>query len=108
MTGLQKFREKMLFRKEPSDHERSIFLVDIMNTLGFSKNEREIHRHDIHLQIAILNIFGPADQLAITMTRSASEGMLGGIYGMESHHDSDFLLTDIKLYQVIHSTYKQY
>ena len=100
MTGLQEFREKMLFGEETSNHERSILLVDIMNTLGFSKNERKIHRHDIHLQIAILNIFGPADQLAITMTGSASEGMSGGIYGMESHHDSDFLLTDrnIKLY----------
>jgi hypothetical protein len=71
-----------------------------MNTLGFSKNKREIHRHDIQLQIALSNMFHPANKLAMTMTGSASEGMYGGIYGMESHHDSVFLFKDsnIKLY----------
>ena len=100
MTVLQEFRENLLFGKEPSDHERSILLVDIMNAMGFSKNEREIHIHDVHLQNALSTILRPADQLAVAMTGSASEGMYGGIYGKQSNHDSDFLLTcqNIKLY----------
>jgi hypothetical protein len=51
MTGLQEIRDNLLFGEETSDHERSILLVEIMNAIGFSKNEREIHIHDMHLLI---------------------------------------------------------
>ena len=100
MTGLQDFRKEMLFGgKETSDHERSIRLVDIMNALGFSKNEREIHRHYVHLNNALLHIFNPTAKITITMAGSNSEGLCGGTYGNQSHHDSDCLLTgrNIKL-----------
>jgi hypothetical protein len=99
MTGLQEFRENLLFGEEPSDHERSILLVDIMNALGFSKNEREIHRHDVHLNNALMHIFNPTAKITITMAGSNSEGLCGGIYGEQTRHDSDCLLTgrNIKL-----------
>jgi len=100
MTGLQDFRKKMLFGgKETSDHERSILLVDILNALGFSKNEREIHRHYVHLNNALLHIFNPTAKITITMVGSKSYGLCGGTYSNQSHHDSDCLLTgrNIKL-----------
>ena len=79
MTGLQEFRQNLFFGEETSDHERSILLVDIMNAIGFSKSEREIHRHDVHLKQELVNIFHPNDKLTITITGSTSEGMCGGI-----------------------------
>ena len=99
MTGLQEFRENLLFGEEPSDQERSILLVDIMNALGFSQNEREIHRHDVHLNNALMHIFNPTAKITITMAGSNSEGLCGGIYGEQTRHDSDCLLTgrNIKL-----------
>jgi hypothetical protein len=78
MTGLQKFRQNLLFGEDTSDDERSILLVDIMNVIGFSKREREINRHDIHLKNELFNIFHPNDKLTITITGSTSEGMCAG------------------------------
>ena len=100
MTGLQKFRQNLLFGEDTSDDERSILLVDIMNVIGFSKREREINRHDIHLKNELFNIFHPNDKLTITITGSTSEGMCAGIYGNQSPHDTDCLFTgrNIKLY----------
>ena len=51
MTAQQTFCENVLFGEETFDHERSILLVDIMNVMGFSKNEREIHRYHVHLRM---------------------------------------------------------
>jgi len=79
MAALQDFLEKLFCEGETSDHERSILLVDIMNAIGFSKSEREIHRHDVHLKQELVNIFHPNDKLTITITGSTSEGMCGGI-----------------------------
>jgi hypothetical protein len=50
MTALQELCEKQFLEEETSDQQRSILLVDIMNAIGFSKSEREIHRHDVHLK----------------------------------------------------------
>ena len=44
MTSLQEFRENSFFEEETSD-QRSILLVEIMNAIGYSKRERELHRH---------------------------------------------------------------
>ena len=93
MTALQKFREKLFFQEETSDQQRSICLVDIMNVIWFSKCEREIHRHDVHLNNVLLNIFRPTDNLAIKITGSTSQSMCGDNYGNQGHHDSDCLLT---------------
>jgi hypothetical protein len=41
---------KLSYEAGSSNHQGSILLVDIMNALGFSKNEREINRHHIHLK----------------------------------------------------------
>ena len=57
MAALQDFLEKLFCEGETSDHERSILLVDIMNAIGFSKREREIHRHRVHLHNVLVNIF---------------------------------------------------
>ena len=102
MTAPQKFREKLFFQEETSDQQRSICLVDIMNVIWFSKCEREIHRHDVHLINAPLNILRPTDNLAIKITGSTSEDMCCDNYGNQCHHDSDCL------HQAMHSTYKQY
>ena len=98
--GLQEFREHLFFGEEISDHERSILLVDKMNALGFSKSEREIRRYGIHLNNTLVNIFRITDKFQITITGSTSEGICGGIYSNQRHHDYDMLLTlrNIKLY----------
>jgi hypothetical protein len=93
MTALQKFSEKLLCEEETSDQQRSILLVDIMNALGFSKCEREIHRHHFNLWNALLNSHQVTDKSTRTMTGSQLEGMCGGIYNIKSHHDCDLLLT---------------
>ena len=56
MSALQKFRVKWLFEEETSD-QQSVLLVEIMNAIGFSKSEREIHRHYEHQRNVVLNIF---------------------------------------------------
>jgi hypothetical protein len=56
MTALQELREILFCEEEASDQERSIRLVDLMNAIGFSKSQREIHIHDIYLQNVIANI----------------------------------------------------
>ena len=100
MTALQKSRENVFFEEETSGHERSILLVDIMNAIGFSKCEREIHIHAVHLNNELLNIFRLTDKVTITMAGSTSEGMCGGIYDNQRYHDFDTVYTirDIKLY----------
>jgi hypothetical protein len=50
-----------------------------MNATGFSKSEREIHIHCVHLRNAIVNIFKTSDKSTITLTGSASEGLCGGL-----------------------------
>jgi hypothetical protein len=99
MAALHDFPEKLFCEEETSDHERSILLVDIMNTIGFSKREREIHRHRVHLQNVLVNIFRNTNNDTFTLTGSTSEGMCGGIYSNHSHRDSNCLLTgrNIKL-----------
>ena len=71
-----------------------------MNALGFSKIEREIHRHSEHHRNLLLNIFQIDDKCMYTMTRSTAEGLQGGIYNNRNHSDYDYLLTNryIKLY----------
>ena len=71
-----------------------------MNVIGFSKSEREIHRHNIHLQRILWHIFQTTDKLTITLTGSKSEDICGSVYFNHGHHDFDFLLTNrnIKLY----------
>ena len=98
MTAIQEFSNKL--EVEATDHERSILLVDIMNVLGFSKNEREINRHGVHLLNVLMNIFVCSDTFTITLTGSSSEGMCGGLYSNQSHHDTDCLITGryVKLY----------
>ena len=103
---LQEFCEKLFFEEETSDHERSILLVDIMMAIGFSKSEREIHRHQAHVAIALQNIFQTThlenvlQNIFRTTSKhiskivgSASEGMCGGVYIEHSHVDLDFVLT---------------
>ena len=65
MTALQTFCEKLFLEEETSMHERSILLVDTMNALGFSKCEREIHRHECHLRDALLNSYRTTDKFPI-------------------------------------------
>ena len=91
MTSIQEFSKKL--EVEVSDHERSILIVDIMNAMGFSKNQREIQRNSIHLLNVLMGIFINTDKLTITLTGSTSEGMCGGCYGNQSPHDVDNLLT---------------
>jgi len=100
MTALQVFRENLFFEEEALDRRRSIILVDIMNALGFSKNEREIHIHQMHLLNELDNIFRTFDRVMTTLTGSKSEGMYGGFYSNKSHYDIDLLFTirDFKLY----------
>ena len=100
MTAQQKFCEKMFCEEEPSDHQRSILLVDIMNAFGYSKIERDIYRHDIYLQNAIPNILRSTSKDITTMTGSIKESLHGGIYNGPLHHDVDLLFTirNIKLY----------
>jgi hypothetical protein len=71
-----------------------------MNAIGFSKCERKIHIDDVHLNNELLNIFRLTDRVTGKLVGSTSEGMCGGIYGNQSHHDYDSLCTvrDIKLY----------
>jgi hypothetical protein len=99
-TGLQEFLENLLFGEETSVHQRSILLVDIMNAIGFSKNERDIHRHSMHLHNFLMNMFRTSGKCMHTITGSTGEGMCGGIYSNQIHHDHGLLLTirKIKLY----------
>jgi hypothetical protein len=55
-----------------------------MNAIGFSKSEREMHRHNIHLLNILNNIYQTIDQ---------SEGMCGSVCFNNIHLDYDFLLT---------------
>ena len=96
---LQEFCEKLFFGEETSDHERSILLVDIMMAIGFSKSEREIHRHRVHLRNVLENIFRTTGKDTSQITGSDSEGMRGGMHIEHSHDDFDVVLTarNIKL-----------
>ena len=91
---------KWLTYEEASDHERSILLVEIMNAIGFSKSEREINKHGIHLLGVFSNNFTPTDKGTSTLAGSNSEGMCGGFRDQRSQHDCDILYTAryIKLY----------
>ena len=99
MTALQEFREMLLFEEKTSD-QRSILLVKIMNAIGFSKSEREIHRHYEHPRNVLMNIFRVAEKSTITIAGSTAEGMRGGIYSDQRHGDDDLLVRNrtIKLY----------
>ena len=79
MVALQELSRKLFFKERSSNHQRSTLLVDIMNATGFSKSEREIHIHCVHLRNAIVNIFKTSDKSTITLTGSASEGLCGGL-----------------------------
>ena len=94
---LRELRGTLSYEAGSSNHQISILLVDIMNALGFSKNEREIHRHNLHLFNLIENIFGTN---MITMAGSTSEGICGGIYNFQTYYDYDSVFTTrkIKLY----------
>ena len=100
MTALQKSCEKLSLEEHTCDHERSILLVDIMNAIGFSKSEREINRHWMHLENVMMTVFKRPGKDKITITGSRSEGMCAGVYGNQSCSDYDFLITagNIKLY----------
>ena len=91
MTELQGLSKKLLSEEKTSDDERSILLVDIMNAIGFSKSEREIHRHCVHLRNVLTNIIRAIDKSTVTIVGSTSDGMRGGIYGNQNHHDYDLL-----------------
>jgi hypothetical protein len=80
MTALQQFCKTMFCEEETSDHQRSILLVDIMNTMGFSKPKRQIKIYDKYLQEEIANIFRPTSNTMLTITGSTSEGLCDGIY----------------------------
>ena len=99
MTALEIFCENVLCEKEASDQQRSILLVDIMNVLGFSKSQREIHIHAIHLHNVLMNILRSHDNWTRTMTGIVAEVMCGGIYANVKHKDYDYLYTnrEIKL-----------
>ena len=97
MTGLQEFQEDLFFGEESSVHQRSILLVDIMNAIGFSKNEQEIHRHSMDLHNVLMNIFRTSDKCMYIITGSTADGMRGGINSNQSHHDHDLLLTIRKI-----------
>ena len=71
MTAIQEFSKKL--EVASSDNERSILLVDIMNAMGFSKREREIHRDGIHLLNVLVNIIPSTDKSMITLTGSNLE-----------------------------------
>ena len=101
MTEPQGLSKRQLFEEKTYDYQRSILLVDIMNVIGFSKCEREIHIHAIHFKNVLMNISQANDnETANIFTGSISEGMCGGIYSNKSHHDFDMLFTlrNIKLY----------
>ena len=93
MTALQKFCEKLFCEEEVSDNEGSNLLVEIMNALGFSKREREIKRHEIHLRNVLTSSILIDDKFTSTRIRSTSEGMCGGIYNNKRHNDYDLLFT---------------
>ena len=99
MMTLQEFCEKLFFEEETSDHKRSILLVDIMNAIGFSKNEREIHRYSVHLSNVLENTFRRTDTQMSKLTGSHSDGVCGGLYieNRNSDHDYVFTATNIKL-----------
>jgi hypothetical protein len=59
---------------ETSDQQRSILLVDIMNAIGFSKIEREIHRYGTHLWNVLVHIFRPTDKGTVSITGSSADG----------------------------------
>jgi hypothetical protein len=98
MTAMQEYSKKL--EVEASDHERSILLVDIMNAIGFSKNEREIHIYTTHLRNRLKTNWRTTDNCEILITGSTSEGMCGGMYNTKRKHDCDLLYTarHIKLY----------
>ena len=85
------------FKENTSDHERSIILVDIMNAIGFSMSEREIHR--MHLRNVLVSIFRTTDKDTSKVTGSASDGMCGDAYNNQSHHNFDCLFTTRKIKQ---------
>ena len=64
-----------------------------MNAIGFSKSEREMHRHNIHLLNIVNDIFQTTDKSTTTLTGSKSEGMCGSVCFNNTHHDYDCLLT---------------
>ena len=103
MTALQKFCKMFFCKERTSDHQRPILLLYIMNVLGFSKIEREIHRHEIHLRNVLVNTINIA-KYTVKIKGSVSEGMCGGINNNENLHDYDFLFThsNIKLYTPPH------
>ena len=71
-----------------------------MNAIGFSKCQREINIHKVHLRNVLVNIFRPAVNFTSKIIGSASEGMHCDVYNNQSHHDLDSLFTysNIKLY----------
>ena len=100
MPALPKFCGKLFFGEETSDHQRSILLVDIMNAIGFSKSEREIHRHSTHLRKILSIIFHIDYTYTYAITGSTAEGLQGGIYHDQGDSDFDIVFTPriIKLY----------
>ena len=99
MTAIQELCEN-LFSEEVASVQRSILLVEIMNAIGFSNNEREIKRHCEHPRNVLMNIFRLTEQNTITIAGSSAEGMRGGFYGNDRHGDMDTLFRNrmIKLY----------
>ena len=85
--ALQKFCEKLFLEQKTPDHERLVLLVYIMNVLGFSKNEREIHIYSIHLRNALVNNVLTTDKVTVALKGNTSEGMCGGIYNNKRHHE---------------------
>jgi len=68
-----------------------------MNAIGFSKCEREIQIHHVHLRNALFNCFQTSDACAVAIAGSTSEGMCGGIYSDQIHYDFDMLFTTRKI-----------
>lgn len=85
---------KLSYKAGSSNHQGSILLVDIMNVLGVSKSQREIHIHAIYLHNVLMNILRSHDNWTRTITGSVAEGMCGGIYANVKHKDYDYLYTN--------------
>ena len=96
MTALQEFQEKSFFEVETSD-QRSILLVEIMNAIGYSKREREIHRHCAHLRSVPGNILRLDGKCTSTIAGSKAEGMYGGFFSNQRHGDHDVLFRNSKI-----------
>jgi hypothetical protein len=98
MTVPQEFHENLALEENTSNQERSILLVDIMNAIGFSKSERDILRHRMHLTDALKNIFN-VDDISSSTRGSRAEGMCGGVHNKSDHdHDLLFTMRSIKLF----------